>query len=210
MTGVRLKLLAECRIADIVIQAELRIRDMGARDVLEVDGALDRVHLLVVEVDAELKVGDGEVGDAEMPLAGIAFGCGQNGVRALLRVVDFRGLPVREKEGVVVANLAELRGLENLAAVHLPDDIGVQQTAWHLTLQKDVVRARRNDQLCAQSPPIVFLLRRRGDAVAIRRVGEADSPAATSCTIVDGTLNRLRVIRQAIALRAKIQNIETE
>ena len=134
MAGVRLKFLAESRIADIVIQAELRIRHMGASDVLQVDGALRRVHLLVVEMHAELQVGDGEVGDAEMPLAGISLRRGKDGIWALLRVMDFRWLPVGKEEGIVVAQLAKLRGLEDLAAVHRPDDIGVQQTARHLTL----------------------------------------------------------------------------
>ncbi|MBQ9367839.1 MAG: hypothetical protein IJT83_08670, partial [Victivallales bacterium] len=69
-----------------------------------------------------------------MPLAGIPFWCRQDGIGAFLRVMNLRRLPVGEEKGVVVAQFPELRGFEEFAAIHRPDDIGVQQTARHLAL----------------------------------------------------------------------------
>ena len=61
--------LVQKSVADVIVQTELRIGDVGAGDVLEVDGALHRVHPAVVQVDSEFKVRNGERRHAEMPLA---------------------------------------------------------------------------------------------------------------------------------------------
>ena len=60
MAGIGLQLFTEICVADVVVQAELRIRHMGSGDVLKIDGALRGIHAVVVEMDAELQIGDGE------------------------------------------------------------------------------------------------------------------------------------------------------
>ena len=60
MTWIRLELLAKKCISNVVVQAELRIRHMGARDILQIDGALRGIHAVVVKMDTEFKIGDGE------------------------------------------------------------------------------------------------------------------------------------------------------
>ncbi len=50
---IRLELFTEKCVAYVVVQTELRIRHMGARDVLQIDGALCGIHAVVVEMDAE-------------------------------------------------------------------------------------------------------------------------------------------------------------
>ena len=46
---------------------------MCAGDILQIDCALSRIHFVMVKMDAEFQIGYGEIGDAEVPLAGIAF-----------------------------------------------------------------------------------------------------------------------------------------
>ncbi len=152
---IRLELFAQKRISDIVVQTELRIRHMGAGDVLQIDGALRGIHAVVVEMDAEFEIGDGEACQAEMSFAGIAFGGGENGVGAFFRIMNFGSLPVGEKERIVVTERAELRGAEDVGTVRATDDVGVEQTAGHFAFKEDVVLAGGDDKLCADRAPIV-------------------------------------------------------
>ena len=69
VAGIGLQLFTEIRVADVVVQAELRIRHVGTGDVLQVDGALRGIHAVVVEMDTEFKIGDGEGCQAEMSFA---------------------------------------------------------------------------------------------------------------------------------------------
>ena len=69
MTWIRLELLAKKCISNVVVQAELRIRHMGARDILQIDGALRGIHAVVVKMDTEFKIGEGEARKAEMAFA---------------------------------------------------------------------------------------------------------------------------------------------
>ena len=69
VAGIGLQLFTEIRVADVVVQAELRIRHVGAGDVLQVDGALRGIHAVVVEMDTEFEIGDGEGCQAEMSFA---------------------------------------------------------------------------------------------------------------------------------------------
>lgn len=144
---IRLELFAQKRISDVVIQTELRICYMGAGDILQIDGALCGIHAVVVEMDTEFEIGDGETCQAEMSFTRIAFGSGENGVGAFFRIMDFWGLPVGEKERVVISHSAELRGAEYLGAVRETNDVGVEETAWHFAFEKDVMAARRDDKL---------------------------------------------------------------
>ena len=66
---IRLELFAQKCISNVVVETELRIRHMGAGDVLKIDGALRGIHTVVVEMDAEFKIGDGETCQAEMSFA---------------------------------------------------------------------------------------------------------------------------------------------
>jgi len=58
VAGIGLQLFTKKCVADVVVQAELRIRHMGARDILQIDGTLRGIHTVVVEMDAELQIGD--------------------------------------------------------------------------------------------------------------------------------------------------------
>ena len=65
MAGAFQKVFVKKGVAHVVVEAELRILDDKARDVVEVGGGGRRIHPAVVEVDGDLKVLHGEDGDGE-------------------------------------------------------------------------------------------------------------------------------------------------
>ncbi len=207
---IRLELFAEKCVAYVVVQTELRIRHMGAGDVLQIDGALCGIHAVMVEMDSEFEIGDGETCQAEMSFARIAFGCGENSVGAFLRIMDFRGLPVREKECVVVSERAELRGAEDLRAVCASDDVGVEQTARHFAFKKDVVLAGGDDKLCSDRATVVCFNRWRRDAVTVGAEREENASSAAFRAKIDGALDGLCIVGDAVCLGTEIHDVESE
>ncbi len=145
-----------------------------------------------------------------MAFAGIAFGSGENRVGAFHRIMDFGSLPVGEKKGIVLSHRAELRGAEDVGAVRATDDIGVEEAAWHFAFEKDVVGAWRNDDLGANGTAIVSFNRWRCDTVTVGAVWETDSPTAAFRTEIDGALDGLRIVGDAVCFGAEIHDIESE
>ena len=183
---------------------------MGAGDVLQIDGALRGIHAVVIKMDTELQIGDGERRQAEMAFAGIAFGSGENRVGAFRRIMDFGSLPVGEKEGIVLSHRAELRGAEDVGAICTANDIGVEEAAWHFAFEKDVVGVWRDDNLCADRATIVCFNRWRCDTVTVGAVWETDSPATAFCAEIDGALDGLRIVGDAVCFGAEIHDIESK
>ena len=124
--------------------------------------------------------------------------------------MDFGGLPVGEEERVVVAHRAELRGAVDLVAVRAADDVGVEEAAGHFAFEEDVVGAWRDDDLGADRTSAVCLDGRRRDAVAVGAEGEENATAAAFRAEVDGALNGLRIVGDAVRLGAEIHDVESE
>lgn len=211
VAGIGLQFLPLQRIADLLGQAELAVRHMDAGHVLQVHRALGRVHFIVIERHAELQIGDGELGCAEVSLAGISFRRGDNGPRARGGIMLLGRFPVRENAGVVTAHRAEQRGIVVvLYGLHGAHDVGIEQAAGHFALQHDVRAHRRDDQLRAQRPALVLLNGRRSDAVAALGKGEQNLSAAPFRGKVDGCLDRGGIVMDAVTFGAEVKHIDSE
>ena len=209
VAGIGLELLAEPRVADVVPQAELAVADVDAGDVLQVAGADRRIHLFMVELHAELEVRDGDLGRGEAAPAAVPLDAAEQGPRTRGRIMLLGRVPVAEEAGVGHAHRAERRRPETtLHRLLRPNLVGIEQLAGHLALEVEVdVPERRNDELRAARPPIREFARRRGDAVALRRIGDHDLAAALRGRRVDGGLDRGGVVGDAVALRAEVAYI---
>ena len=183
---------------------------MGAGDILQIDGTLRGIHAVVIEMDAELQIGDGERRQAEMAFAGIAFGSGENRVGAFCWIMNFGSLPVGEKECIVISHRAELRGAEDVGAVCATDDVSVEKAAWHFAFEKDVVGAWGDDDLCADRAAVVCFNRWRCDTVTVGAVWETDSSATAFRAEIDGVLDGLRIVGDAVRFGAEIHDIESK
>ena len=209
VAGIVEQFLFEFGVPDVLGQAELRVLDVRARHVAEVDGALRRVHLVFVEFDGELEIEDRERVDAEPSRVAVALRRGQDRPGARRGVVLLGRRPVREDPDVDPALTAE-PGRIVVAVVLRPHLIGIEEFAGHLPLQLDVVDPHRDIELRAQRAPVDLLDPRGRDAVAPARVGEEQFSPAAFGKEVDALLDRGGVVGHAVADRAELKHRITE
>lgn len=210
MTGIRLERLAENSIADIVVEAELRIAHDRAGGVLQIDAAAARIHHILVEMRAKFKILYRYERDRKPAAAAVAFDGREDRPRPRGRIALFRGRPVGKKARVGHSHVAESRRrvvvLDRFHRAHL---IGIKKLARHLALECDVKAAlRRNHQLPAARPSVDKLFRGTRDAVALGRIGNYDLAAALRGNRVDRRLDSRRIVGDAVALRAEIADID--
>ena len=210
MTGIRLERLAEYRISDIIIKAELRIAHDCAGGILEIHAAAARIHHILVEMRAEFKILYRHERDGKTAAAAVAFDGREDRPRPRGRIALFRGRPVGKKARVGHSHVAESRRrvvvLDRLHRAHL---IGIKKLARHLALKCDVkALLGRNHQLPAAGFAVDKLFRGTRDAVALGRIGNYDLAAALRGHRVDRRLDSRRIVGDAVALRAEIADID--
>ena len=166
--------------------------------------------LVGIHIDAEIQIGDAGDGAGEAAAAAVALGGGQNGPRALGGIVNFRRFPVGE-DADIMARLPESGGgvvvLDRIQRAHL---IGIEHAAGHFAFEIDIGAAGRENELRADDASLIGLLAGGGDAVAALGIGEENASAAALRGKVNGALNGLRVVVNAVALRTEIEYVDAE
>ena len=212
VAGIFTELLFEHRVSDILIQAELTVTDRNAGDVLKIRTALGRVHLVLVQMDAQLQICHRELRHAEVSLTAVTLGCGDDCPRPFGGIVDLGCLPIRKNAGIIGGKRSEgCRGEMILYRGQGANHVGIQHLTRHFA-QKENVRVvfGRDHKLCAHLAPVVFLNSGGRETIAAPRIGEADAPAAPFCGIIDCRLNCRGVIGDSVALCAEVHNIDSE
>ena len=210
MARVGLERLAEYRISDIIIKAELRIAHDCAGGILEIHAAAARIHHILVKMRAEFKILYRHERDGKTAAAAVAFDGREDRPRPRGRIALFRGRPVGKKARVGHSHCPESRRrvvvLDRLHRAHL---IGIKKLAGHFTFKGDVkALLRRNHKLPAARPSVDKLFRGTRDAVALGRIGNYDLTATLRGNRVDRRLDSRRIVGDAVALRAEIADID--